>query len=307
MNEMNKLFIIIVTYNGEIWIKKCLESIPKQYEIIIVDNASIDTTVKFIREKFPQIAILPQSINLGFGAANNLGISYALKQGAEYVFLLNQDAYIEKDTIEKLIEVHKKNNHFGILSPIHLNGNGDKLDLNFSNYLFRNKEILFDSLQNKYIKTIYEVPFVNAAAWLIPKETLLNVGGFDPIFYHYGEDDNYCQRVLFHGYKVGVVPNTYIKHDRENRNTNQVLNFDAKLKFQERLLKFKWANLNIEIEDSIHKTKKNQLKLIVKLLLKFNYKNIKYAIKEYHLMNGVIPVIKKSRKINSNKGNHYIT
>ena len=302
---LKKVHIIIVTYNAMFWLPKCLKSC-RTNNVIIVDNDSNDTTIEFIKENYPQITILPQSKNLGFGAANNIGISHALEQGADYMFLLNQDAYLEKDTIEKLIEVHRENHQYGILSPIHLNGNGTKLDLNFSNYLFRNKEILFDSLQNKYAKTIYKVPFVNAAAWLLPKETLLTVGGFDPIFYHYAEDDNFCQRVLFHEFKIGVVPKTYIKHDRENRNLNQIISNDAKLKLKERLLKCKWANLNIEIENSIKITKRNQLKLIVKTLLKFRIKNTFHAINEYRLIQRIIPEIKKSREINCKRGNHYI-
>jgi len=126
--------IIIVTYNAMPWLFKCLES-TKPFSVVVIDNNSTDETVRFIKENYPSITILAQKENLGFGQANNIGMSYALKHGADYVFLLNQDAYLENDTIEKLIEVHRKDENFGVLSPIHLNGKGDRLDQNFSNYL----------------------------------------------------------------------------------------------------------------------------------------------------------------------------
>ena len=76
-----------------------------------------------------------QNKNIGFGKANNIGISLAMKKGADYVFLLNQDAWVEDKTLEKLINIHRKQPKFGIVSPMHLNGKGDELDYNFSKFI----------------------------------------------------------------------------------------------------------------------------------------------------------------------------
>ena len=103
---VDSTFIVIVTFNGMQWIEKCLNSVHSVYKIVVVDNYSSDDTVAYIKNKCPRAKLLLQSKNLGFGAANNIGISYALNQGADYVFLLNQDVYIESNTIDKLIEVH---------------------------------------------------------------------------------------------------------------------------------------------------------------------------------------------------------
>ena len=102
-NNKNCFFIIIVTYNAMPWLSKCLES-TKPYAIVVVDNNATDGTVSYIKENYPLITILPQKENLGFGQANNIGMSYALKQGADYVFLLNQDAYLENDLF-KLVSI----------------------------------------------------------------------------------------------------------------------------------------------------------------------------------------------------------
>lgn len=220
---MKKIFVIIVTYNGMKWIDKCLHSLTKStipLIPIIIDNNSTDETVEYIYSHFPEIHLINTGENLGFGKANNVGIKYALEHNADGVFLLNQDAYIFPDTIEKLLPFMDS---YGIVSPIHLDGGGTRLDRGFINTLRMSPNMLplliEDLLLNRKCQSrIYEVPFINAAAWLLSKETLNKIGGFDPIFFHYGEDENYCHRILFHQMKVGFVSSSFVCHDR-NQNT----------------------------------------------------------------------------------------
>lgn len=298
--------IIIVTYNGMQWIDRCITSCG-DYEVIVIDNASTDATVKTIKQNYPHVVLLEQTKNLGFGQANNVGISLALKEGAGFVFLLNQDAYLQPDVINKLIKVYSNNTDYGIISPIHLNGNGNKLDKNFSSYLKVNNTMIFDALQQDYSKEIYQVPFINAAAWLLPRKTLENIGGFDPIFFHYAEDDNYCQRALFHNFKIGIVPNVYVYHDREYdaavKNNNSE---EESLVLKERYYKHKWANVNVEVKKDIKKHKKRLFKLIIKFCIKFKFKDAVYCKRELTLINHIIPEIFNSRNINSKSGKHYL-
>src|SRR5690606_3631154 len=69
----------------------------------------------------------------------------------------------------------------------------------------------------KELKNLYNFKMVNAAAWLLPKHTLDIVGGFHPMFFLYGEDDNYCQRVLYHQLKIGICPMAIVRHDSNNK------------------------------------------------------------------------------------------
>ena len=134
--SLKKTSIIIVTYNAMQWIERTLNSIRKlneKHETIVVDNNSQDDTIRFIENKFPEIILLTENENHGFGKANNIGIKKALDEGADYVFLLNQDAYVEANTIGKLIEVMESDKKIGIASPIHLNGQGTSLDKLFWN------------------------------------------------------------------------------------------------------------------------------------------------------------------------------
>jgi GT2 family glycosyltransferase len=213
----SRVFAIVVTYNGESWIEKCIKSLKESIipvSVIVVDNCSVDNTKTIVQTQFPECFLIESNVNLGFGKANNLGISYAIENGADYVFLLNQDAWIESDTLKALLTTFKREKKFGVLSPIHLDGKGEKLDLNFLSYMEESKTpgFLSDAVLGR-LKESYETSFVNAAAWLVSRNCMLQVGGFDPVFPHYGEDDDYIKRAIFHGYKVGIT-NCYIYHDR---------------------------------------------------------------------------------------------
>lgn len=206
---MAKILAIIVTFNSAKWVDKCFGSIQRSsvpMDIFVADNASTDNCVELVRKKCPDAVIVENKDNLGFGAANNLGFKYALENGYDYVYLMNADAWIEDDTIAIMLgsDRHKD---FGILSPLQLGFNG-KLDRNF------------EKKCHKYINImdrVCTVPFVMAAHWLVPVETLRKVGGFSPAFLHYGEDDNYIDRLHWFGLKVGVVPAAHAVHDRANR------------------------------------------------------------------------------------------
>ncbi len=221
------LYSIIVIYNGmrRDWIQKCFSSIEASsvpVKIIAIDNASTDDSVHYIKANFPNVLLIESKENLGFGGANNLGLKKALDLGGEYFFLLNQDARVEKDTLEKLVTQAQNNPEYGIVSPLHLNGKGDALDYNFSTSIVPGacanmySDFVMGTIQNK----IYMSNFICAAAWLITKECLRIVGGFNPTFFHYGEDENYIQRLQFRKLKIGVYPLTRIFHDRESRTNN---------------------------------------------------------------------------------------
>ena len=204
-----KIFVIIVTYNGSKWIEKCISSVMNSsylVKIIAIDNNSDDDTVSILKQ-FPQVHLIKSQENLGFGKANNLGIDLALQKKADYVFLLNQDTWIFENTISNLILAAENNTSFGIISPMHFSGDGVNLDESFKTYY--NRKI--QKLENQNVSI---VPFVNAAAWLVSKPCLVKVGKFELLFPHYGEDRNYCDRVLYHKFKIAIVENSKICHDR---------------------------------------------------------------------------------------------
>ena len=119
-----KVFVIIVSYKGHRWYERCFSSLRESsvpVKTIVIDNASNDGTIEYIKDHFPEILLIESKENLGFGKANNLGLRYALDHGADYAFLLNQDAWIEPDTLQKLIEIHSRHLEYGIIGPVQTN------------------------------------------------------------------------------------------------------------------------------------------------------------------------------------------
>ena len=296
-----KIFAIVITYNGQKWYDRCFGSLSASetpVEIVVVDNASSDDTVGFIKERFPGVHLIESKENLGFAKANNIGIRYALDNDADFVFLLNQDAWIEKDTMTELLRAFEENENVGIASPMHLNGNCTSLDGRFARYM--GEAFASDAYMQK-TKQYYERPFVNAAAWLVGRKCIETVGGFDTsLFYHYGEDVNYCQRVLYHGLNVIVDTRCTICHNREDRE-----NQDDRFKALSLLTPFykekiTWGDINEEYD--LTQLKKNFRKKIARRLLLGKFKEIREIKKEISCAD----LIDSSRRVNAKKGRHWL-
>jgi GT2 family glycosyltransferase len=211
---------------------------------VAVDNGSTDGTVEILRQKFPEVTVLAQEKNLGFAKANNIGMEFALNRGADFVFLLNQDAWIEPNTVSCLLDTFAKDDKIGIVSPLHLNGEKTGYDKLFAKNCL--SEDFFDDEKNGCLKNFYIVPKSNAAAWLIDTGVIRKIGGFDTLlFTHYGEDTNYYQRLAYHGFKLAVCSQTTICHDREDRIQNGILHWGKNEKERERINKYKrCGNIN---------------------------------------------------------------
>lgn len=200
------------------WIAKGVDSIVKssfKTDLIIIDNGSTDGTLEFLRENDKIFYLHESKKNLGFGKANNIGLQLGFSHGYDYFLLLNQDAWIEEHTIESLIENLEKHPGFGIVSPMHFNGTGSAFDHLFKSYLSRTPSYQEDFERNS-VKELYESPFINAACWLMRRKTLEIVGLFHPLYDHYGEDDNYLNRLFFQNLKLGLNTRVRMFHDRDS-------------------------------------------------------------------------------------------
>ncbi len=214
-----KVLVVIVTYNGEKWIDKCFGSLLESsiaVDVISVDNCSTDNTVASIRRKYPDVDVREASHNLGFGKANNIGLKKALEDNYDFAFLLNQDAWVQKDTIKELIEFSENHRNYGIISPMHLNGPGDAIDPKFGWALANQNFNYYNDLLLNKVADVYDMKFVNAAIWLLPKTTLNDIGGFNESYFMYGEDGEYCTRVLWHNMEIGIVTKVFAHHARDN-------------------------------------------------------------------------------------------
>ncbi len=294
---MPKVFAIIVSFNGLHWYNQCIGSLincETPIQIIVVDNGSTDGSVEFLKQNYPEVLLIQNKENLGFAKANNIGFRYAIDHGADFVFLLNQDAWVEKNTLSVLLTSFEEKENIGIVSPIHLNGSYSALDYGFGYNV--GAEFISDAFLGK-MKTYYERPFINAAAWLISKDCIETVGGFDTLlFKHYGEDDNYCQRVLYHGFQVVINTRCTICHDREDR-----IDWERKFETISRLTPLfnerkTYGNINLSFD--FKRLKSDIRKKIRRKILFGHFKSV--SILKQRLV--IFEMIEESRLQNMNKG-----
>lgn len=286
------------------WTDRCFESLRLSTikpDVFVVDNGSTDGTQEYIHQNYPEVIFLQSRENLGFGKANNIGLQYALDNDYDYIYLLNQDAWVFPDTFERLVLISKQYPTYGILSPIQMEANMQRIDRNFCLGACNwesNKDILSD-FYTQNIKDVYPVKTVMAAHWLISIECLRKVGLFSPSFPHYGEDDNFTNRASYWNYEIGIVPSARAVHDREYRVANRqqqwymayigVINRWSSIKNTGLGLSFKRVILYL-LKESITKCSISPLNYIFKLVVNRRtiVLNRKKTLSESVFINGFI-------------------
>ncbi len=224
------LSIIIVNYNVKEFLQNLIHSIEKASanitkEIIVVDNASDDGSVEFIKSNYPQINLIVNNSNLGFGKANNLGMMQA---EGNYILLINPDTIVAEDTFDKMIKFFEEHTEVGLAGCKILNPDGT-LQLacrrsfpgpwtsftkvtGLSNVFPKSK--LFAKYNLTYLdeNQSYEVDAISGSFMMMRKEVYQKVGGFDEQFFMYGEDLDLCYRIQKAGFKVFYFHDTQIIH-----------------------------------------------------------------------------------------------
>ncbi len=227
---MTDLSIIIVNYNVKEFLQNLLISLSKSLgkissEIIVVDNASDDGSVEIVKEKFPQVKLIINEVNVGFGRANNQALEIA---EGKYLVLINPDTIVTEDTFEKLIDFFERTPDAGMAGPKVLNPDGSlQLPCRRSfpgpwtsftkvtglSKLFPNSKI-FAKYNLTYLdeNETYEVDAISGAFMMMRKDVYKKVGGFDPQFFMYGEDLDLCYRIQKASYKVYYFHKSQIIH-----------------------------------------------------------------------------------------------
>lgn len=251
-----KLSIIIVHYKVKNELFGCIKSIQKAkskipYEIIIVDNDEKKIIEHELKKIFPEVKYIKALGNIGFGAGNNLGASYAK---GDFLFFLNPDTEIYSKVIDILVDFLQKNPNTAIVAPIFTDRNNKPYDLqgakrltplraiftlSFIHRLLPNNSIAKDYLLSSWNKTkLKEVDVVPGTGFVIRTNIFEEIGGFDEKFFLYFEEFDICSRVKELGYKIYILPNARVKHIWEA--STKKATFDVKKIFvQSRFYYFK--------------------------------------------------------------------
>lgn len=210
--------IIIVNWNSGPLLKKCLRALSvqtiKPLDVVVVDNKSEDDSLKEITEEYPTVSIVVAEKNLGFAAANNLGIQF-LSPECQWVALLNPDAFPEPtwlESLEKAATQYKEYSFFGSRlidanNPAVLDGEGDVCHI--SGLVWRSNH--GEKRDNSNCSSV-EIFSPCAAAAMYRKDVFLEAGGFDEDFFCYIEDVDLGFRMRLLGHRCLYVPDSVALH-----------------------------------------------------------------------------------------------
>ncbi len=221
MVEKKVLSIIIVNYNGEKYLKECIDSIYEKnaslsFEIIIFDNNSQDGSITSVKRNFPEVVIYENDQNIGFAAANNRAVNMA---SGTYILLLNYDTVLQ-DRLDELIKVIEEDDNIGALGIKMLNGHEEYIP-SFGKFpspfnLFRISNLNYTS--NVFLSGDFEgerkisVNWISGAFLLTKKEYYQRVDGLDESFFMYVEDVDFCKKLNDINLKTVYYPKQSFVH-----------------------------------------------------------------------------------------------
>ncbi len=223
--------IIIVSYNTVDFLRNCLQSVKHNisdkitYEVIVVDNASSDTSVEMVRKEFPDVKLIANKTNDGFSKANNLGVPFAK---GRYVLFLNSDTIVNKNTLETMVEFMDNHLDAGASTCFLRMSNGELDDASHRGFPtpwnaichFSGLSALFphSMIFNGYhmawkdLDKVHEIDTLAGAFMLVRREAGEQVKWWDEDYFFYGEDIDFCFELKQHGWKIYFVPTVEILH-----------------------------------------------------------------------------------------------
>ncbi len=211
---MKQVYVILLNWNGWRDTLECLDSLDKldypNYRILVVDNASTNDSVVQIHLTYPDVPLLVNDRNLGFGGGCNVGIQRALQSGADYVWLLNNDTKVDPHALTALVEKAESNSEIGAVGSVlyHMGepGRVQAWGGGYVNLWLGVSRHHFVSPKGK------RMDYLTAASLLLRGEALDQVGGFDEGFFMYWEDSDLGFRLRKEGWQLAVAEDSLIWH-----------------------------------------------------------------------------------------------
>lgn len=227
-NEVIELTISIVNTNNRTLLARCLDTIATsvgdvRHEVIVVDNASTDGSVEMLRACYPLVQVIENQARDGYGRSHNRAIRVAR---GEHVLILNEDMEMIGDAVARMVHIARAIPNLGVLGCRILNPDGSLQHSCFRDPTLRGE--LFEALlpytlafpRSRMRSKMYwwphdarrEVDIVVGCCMLVPRSVLSTVGMFDPDFFIYSEEHDYCRRVRNRGLRVVFTPDAEMIH-----------------------------------------------------------------------------------------------
>ena len=218
------LSVIIVNWNTREMLRQCLDSLTcnltgLNHEVFVVDNGSTDGSPEMVAEQFPNVHLIKNNENLGFSHANNQAIQHS---SGKYILLLNSDAFVQDNSIQKMCAILDENPQIGIAgaklvypdgSPQVSHGPLPTLMIE-SLRLFGLDKLLSSQQKDHLTREFIETGTVEGACLLVRRKTINQIGLMDEDFFFFNEEVDLCYRAHLQGWKVVYIPGTCVIHIR---------------------------------------------------------------------------------------------
>ena len=185
------------------------------HQVIVLDNASTDGSIEVIQARFPAVSIIRLERNLGYAGNNNVGIEAALKLGADWVFVLNEDTLLAPDCINRLVEAGSTQERIGIVGPMVYHNSepnviqsaGGRIDYNWRAWHLGQNET-----DNGQYSANHSVDWISGCAIMVRRAVIEQLGALDERFFYYWEETEWCVRASKNGYTILHVPQAKLWH-----------------------------------------------------------------------------------------------
>ena len=214
------VYVIVLTFNHVEDTLECLDSVRAlDYDalrVVVVDNGSSDRTPEVVRQRFPEVHVIETGQNLGVPWGYNVGFSYALRAGADYVLMLNNDTTVAPDMLRHLLQAAEGDPDAGVLMPkVLYYDHPDKIWAAGGRYRRFPPAILLWGRNKRDAEPFDEPRFLEYApscGLLIHRRAFEKAGLFDPGYFFYYDDWDFSQRVRVHGLHIQYVPQARMWH-----------------------------------------------------------------------------------------------
>ena len=220
MKNKPKVSIVVLNYNNPNDTIECINSLMRNsyenFDVILIDNGSTDNSVELLKPiKYKNLIFIQNEKNLGFAGGCNVGIQYALQNGADYVLPLNNDTIIKEDFLDSLVGQASKYPDAGAIGPkIYFYDEPDKIWFagGYIDWKYDGAHTGYGKLDDNKYNTEQSVEFITGCAMLIKREVIEKVGLLESSFFAYQEDVDFCVRVRKAGYKCIYIPYPEVWH-----------------------------------------------------------------------------------------------
>jgi GT2 family glycosyltransferase len=184
------------------------------YRLLVIDNHSPDGSGTALSKSIERHQFIQLDKNYGYAGGNNKAIRRALDEGADYIFIVNPDVRLPPECLTTYIDIMRAAPDIGALNAVQLQSDGKNIDRSFSRGLLQPKGINAQTIDDIDTPETFESDSLFGAAIMLSADSLKNTGGFDPLFFAYGEEIDLCRRLRMHSYRLMITKRSPVVHLR---------------------------------------------------------------------------------------------